>query len=82
MTAATIAIVGIGVLAAVALAVTAGIDATTVILLLLIAGVGGLAIAAARRMKAGSVAPGRCSECGGLMSATSPYCSHCGARSS
>lgn len=80
MTSATIAIVVLGVAAVAALTFGRGLDLVSLIILALIAGVGCLAVAAARRTKRQSIAPARCERCDGLISALSPYCKHCGAR--
>lgn len=62
-----------------ALAFGGQLDAYAAVLLGFIVGLGWLSVALARRMKKGSVAPGECAECGGLVSPQSPYCKHCGA---
>jgi hypothetical protein len=72
------ALVVIGVIACTGAAVAAGLDATGVGILVAIIIVGAAAIAGTRKM--GRVEPGRCEECGGLISPNAPYCKHCGAR--
>ena len=56
-----------------------GFDATTVVLLALAIGVALVGIAVARRFASGTVEPAQCSECGGVVAPSSPYCKHCGA---
>jgi F0F1-type ATP synthase assembly protein I len=78
MSAAATALVVAGVVLAVVLAARSGLDPLGAVLLSLIVGLGALVIAIARRASRGSVAPERCSRCGGLVSAHAPYCKHCG----
>ena len=56
---------------------TASTDATGLIILSLVIGVGLLGIALVSRT--GRVRPEVCSRCNGLISASAPYCKHCGA---
>lgn len=64
---------------AAAVGVVVGLGTGTTLLLALIVLLGILAVAVARKADRGSVAPARCTECGGLISAHAPYCKHCGA---
>ena len=57
-----------------------GFDATTLVLLALAVGVALMGIAVARKFSSGTVAPAHCSQCGGVISPSSPYCKHCGAQ--
>jgi hypothetical protein len=77
MKTAAVIVVLAGVIAAALAGATSGLDATSLLLLGAIVAVGALAIALVRKMGAGSVAPARCRGCGGLISATAPYCKHC-----
>jgi hypothetical protein len=79
MTGAVAAIVGSGLALAVALGIRAGLDALAVVILVGMAGLGILAVAAARRMAARRVGPVQCGRCAGLVSLGSPLCTHCGA---
>ena len=79
MTALVVGVVAAGVALAVALGVAAGFDLLALVLLALIAVFGVLGVVVARRAQTGMVVPGRCSECGGLVSPSAPYCKHCGA---
>jgi hypothetical protein len=74
-----IAVIVAGIALAVALGFSRGFDAYAIVILVLIVAVGVLAIATLNRWSAGSVTPGRCEECGGLISPNAPYCKHCGA---
>jgi hypothetical protein len=74
-----IAVIVTGTALAVALGVSRGFDAYAVVILVLIVAVGALAIATLNRWSGGSVQPGTCEECGGLISPNAPYCKHCGA---
>lgn len=71
-------LVAVGVMASVGAAIPAGLDATSAGMLVAIVVVGAAAIAGTRKM--GRVQPGRCDECGGVVSLNAPYCKHCGAR--
>lgn len=77
MTIAVLLIVLLGVGGALLMAPAA--DGYAAFLFACIVGLGLLSVALVRRMKRGVVSPGRCSECGGLISTLSPYCKHCGA---
>ncbi len=57
----------------------AGFDVKGLVIVGFIVAFGALAVAAARKARAGRVTPGRCDECGGLISPHAPYCKHCGA---
>ena len=72
------ALVVIGVIACTTAAVAAGLDTTGAVILVLIVAVGIAAVAGTRKVQ--RVTPGRCEECGGLISPNAPYCKHCGAR--
>ena len=61
------------------LGVAAGLDPVAVILLAVICAFGLLTIAIARRMRTGTIGPVICSECGGAISSSAPYCKHCNA---
>lgn len=76
---ATIAIVGAGLLLALALGWRQGFDATSLTILAFIAVTGAVAIAAVARSQGGVVGPARCSSCDGVISPNAPYCKHCGA---
>lgn len=69
-----------GLLAVTALAVANGLDSTGTVIALLVVGLGALALGAAAKVQAGTVTPGRCDACGGLVARSAPYCKHCGAR--
>ncbi len=73
-------VVGLGCAGLVALAVANGLDTMGALLAVLVAALGALGVAAAHKMKAGTVEPGRCEACGGLVARSAPYCKHCGAR--
>lgn len=79
MKALTWAIVGAGLVLALALGLRQGFDATSAAILVVSALVGAVAIAAVRRSERGAVGPARCSSCDGVVSANAPYCKHCGA---
>lgn len=69
-----------GLVAVTALALANGLDATGTVIALVVFALGALAFGAAAKVKAGSVTPGRCDACGGLVAHSAPYCKHCGAR--
>lgn len=73
-----IVVAGLGVVAALGIAV--GLDATGTIILAFVLVTGLLAIAVVRKSGAGVVGPAQCPECDGLLSPNAPYCKHCGAR--
>ncbi|HYZ46545.1 MAG TPA: hypothetical protein VE712_02655 [Actinomycetota bacterium] len=75
-------LVGVGLAMTLALAAGRGLDPLGALLLGLIAVLGALGIAVARRAARGGTQPTRCSRCEGLVSAHSPYCKHCGASAS
>lgn len=68
-----------GIAAVVALAVANGLDTTGTVIALIVVALGALALAAAAKVRAGAVTPGRCDACGGLVANSAPYCKHCGA---
>lgn len=69
-----------GLAAVAALALANGLDATGTVIAAIVVALGALALVAAAKVKAGTVAPGRCDACGGLVARTAPYCKHCGER--
>ena len=69
----------VGIAAIVAGGARWGFDATTVILLALALGIAAMGVAVARRFSSGAVGPAECSQCGGVVAPSSPYCKHCGA---
>lgn len=82
MTGWVTAIVVGGVSLAVLVGARRGFDAVSLATLAGILALGALAIAVARRAGGGSVGPGRCAGCGGLISPHAPVCKHCGAPAS
>lgn len=68
-----------GLAAVAALALANGLDATGTVIALVVVALGVLALGAAAKVKAGTVSPGRCDACGGLVANSAPYCKHCGA---
>ena len=72
------AFVAAGITLVLILGFSQGFDATGVVLLALILGVGALSIAVTRKSDRGAIAPGRCENCGGLISRNAPFCKHCG----
>jgi hypothetical protein len=79
VTALVTALVGAGLAVALGATVGGGLDRVGAVLLIVTGAVGALGIAAARRASTGAIAPRRCPECEGLLSANAPYCKHCGA---
>jgi hypothetical protein len=79
MTRAVALVVVVGIAASVVSGLGVGFDGLALLLLALIAALGGLGLAVARRARSGAVTPLPCPECGGLLSAHAPYCKHCGA---
>ncbi|MGH2779612.1 MAG: hypothetical protein ACRDJB_13300 [Actinomycetota bacterium] len=73
-------VVGLAVALTVSVGLMAGLDAYAAIMLGLILAFGWLAISVARRTSGRTIAPARCTECGGVGSPNAPYCKHCGAR--
>lgn len=73
-------VVVVGLAAVAALALANGLDATGTIIAAIAVALGLLALGAASKVKGGTVAPGRCDACGGLIARSAPYCKHCGAR--
>ncbi len=76
ITAITVVIVGSAV--ALVLGLAAGMDKVAIVLFGSVIGAGFLVVAAVGRMGSGTVAPGHCVSCGGLISPNAPYCKHCG----
>jgi hypothetical protein len=74
-----IAVIVAGIALAFALGLSRGFDAYAVVIFVFIVAVGALAIATLNRWSGGSVQPGKCDECGGLISPNAPYCKHCNA---
>ena len=72
--------VGLGLAGVVALAAGNGLDTTGVVIAAIVVALGLVALGAGQKIKAGTVEPGRCEECGGLVARSAPYCKHCGAR--
>jgi hypothetical protein len=68
-----------GLVAVAALALANGLDATGTAIALVALVLGLVAWGAAAKVKAGTVTPGRCDACGGLVANSAPYCKHCGA---
>ncbi len=78
MRVATTAVVVTGVALSVYAGLRGGFDSTSMMLVALIAAVGMLAIAVARKWDSGSIGPARCASCGELISPHAPSCKHCG----
>ena len=78
MTGSVIVLVVAGVGAALLLGIGAGFDTGALLLFAAIVAFGVLAIAVARKSRAGVVGPARCPDCDGLLSPNAPYCKHCG----
>ena len=76
---ATTGLIVTGVALAVALGIRYGFDVTSVVILTFVTLFGVLSVAVVRSRGSNLVVPGRCSDCGGLVSPHSPYCKHCGA---
>jgi hypothetical protein len=68
-----------GLVAVAALVLANGLDATGIVIALVTVALGAVALGAAAKVRAGSVTPGRCDACGGLVARSAPYCKHCGA---
>ena len=68
-----------GLIAVAALALANGIDATGGVIALVIGLLAIVALRAAAKVQSGTVSPGRCAKCGGLVAHSAPYCKHCGA---
>lgn len=73
-------VVIVGLAGVAALAVGNGLDATGVLIAAIVVALAAVAFVAMRKIKEGSVAPGQCESCGGLVARSAPYCKHCGAR--
>lgn len=69
-----------GIAGAILLGLGMTFDATALFILGLIVVFGALGVGAAEKMRKHSVTPDSCPACGGLVSAHSPYCKHCGER--
>ena len=69
-----------GLLGVAALAVANGLDAAGAVIAAIAVTFGIVALLAAAKMKAGTVTPGQCKTCGGLVARSAPYCKHCGAQ--
>lgn len=80
MSIAVTLLVGLAIAFVVSIGLVAGLDAYAAVILGFILAFGWLAVAVARRSRGGAIAPARCRDCGGVMSANAPYCKHCGAR--
>jgi hypothetical protein len=78
VTIVTAAIVVIGIALSLSVGVARGFDTASVALLALLAAVGALAVAVARKSSTGETGPDSCLSCGGLISPSAPYCKHCG----
>jgi hypothetical protein len=78
MSVVTTTLVAIGIGLSVFWGLARGFDAVSIWLVALIVLAGALAIAVARKSSSGAVMPETCSSCGGLVSASAPYCKHCG----
>ena len=68
-----------GLVAVAGLVLANGLDATGAVIGLVVVALGALALRAASKVEAGTVTPGRCEACGGLVARSAPYCKHCGA---
>ncbi len=79
MKAAVFSIVLLGIGLALYLGMSRGFDGTAVVILALIFGTGLLGIAVVTKWGTGGIQPAACERCGGVISANSPYCKHCGA---
>jgi hypothetical protein len=79
MTKAIAAFIAIGLSVALAIGLARGFDTVAIVIFAFLVGVGVLSVAASARFRAGGIAPGKCAECGGLISPNAPYCKHCGA---
>lgn len=77
MIAGTWAIVAWGVLGAILLGIGMAFDVTALVILALILLVGGIGLGAVAKIRKGTVEPGICPACGGLVSPNAPYCKHC-----
>ena len=69
----------VGIAAMIAGGIKWGFDATTLVLIALAIGVALVGVAVARKFATGTVEPAQCTECGGVIAPSSPYCKHCGA---
>ncbi|MDQ3952300.1 MAG: hypothetical protein M3279_04955 [Actinomycetota bacterium] len=79
MIAALRLVVGVGLLGVAALAIANGLDAAGAVIAAIAVTFGLLALVAAAKVKGGTVEPGQCATCGGLVARSAPYCKHCGA---
>jgi hypothetical protein len=78
VTAIVAVVVAGGLALAAAIGLSGGLDGVAVLLFALMAAIGALGIAAARRADREVIAPDRCARCGGLDSSDAPTCKHCG----
>ena len=76
---AAIALVILGIAMVVSIAFAAGEDIAVLFYVAPVVFLGVVVVAAALKMRAGSVRPAECDSCGGLISPNAPYCKHCGA---
>lgn len=72
-------LVALGVALAIVVGVAGGLDPLGLVILVVLVGVGALGVAVALKAGSGTITPGRCGACGGLVSSNAPYCKHCGA---
>lgn len=79
LSAAAIALVAVGIALVVSIAFAADGDLATVFYVAPVVLLGVVVIAAAVKMRGGTVGPRECDNCGGLISPNAPYCKHCGA---
>ena len=79
LSAAAIALVIVGIALVVSIAFVAGEDVAVLFYVAPVVFLGVVVVAAALKMRSGSVRPSECAECGGLISPNAPYCKHCGA---
>ena len=79
LSAAAIALVLIGIALVVSIAFAAGEDFAVIFYVAPVVFLGLVVVAAAVKMRSGSVRPAECENCGGLISPNAPYCKHCGA---
>ncbi len=69
-----------GLLGMAALALANGLDVAGGVIAAIAVTFGIVALLAAAKVKAGTVTPGQCKTCGGLVAHSAPYCKHCGAQ--
>ncbi len=73
-------VVVVGLLGMAGLALANGLDAVGAVIAAVAVTFGIVALLAAGKVKAGTVTPGQCKTCGGLVARSAPYCKHCGAQ--